>query len=121
MQRDRMEVAKETDLLVRARVISQDEARERHSYKPVSESQMKDEPVWYPTPQTSVTISPMAESEPVNEEFPVKPNGHTTMTEDEMKAAKVPDSATVDSYASHWSEIAPEGARGLFEATVKPS
>jgi hypothetical protein len=81
---------------------------------------MKDEPIWFPVPQTNVTISPMAESESTPDELPPpKTNGHTTMTEDEMKAARMPSESEVDGYASHWSEVAPSAAKGLFEA--KPS
>lgn len=73
MQRDRIDVAKETEILVRSRVIDQYEARERHSYK--SDESMKN--VFYPVPSNTITISPIDEaipSEPILEPV-VKPNG----------------------------------------------
>lgn len=62
VQRDRLQVAKETDMLVRARVINQEEARERHDYKPVSESQFNDEPAWFPVPANTTTAERIDDS-----------------------------------------------------------
>jgi phage portal protein BeeE len=72
LQADKYKEAERIERLFKARVLNLAQAKEAMSYKPVE----GDEKIYYPVPQTNVTISPIGEStpEPFNEPV-VKPNG----------------------------------------------
>jgi phage portal protein BeeE len=91
VQRDRMEMVKETDMLVRARVIDQAEARERHAYG-FDDEKYRD--VFFPVPATALTLSPIGGTEPEQQD------------DEETKAAKVPKikEAELDDSAEFWKE-----------------
>lgn len=116
MQPDKIAETRRMIAIWKARGINLAEFREAISYE-FSDPSYKE--IFYPVPQTSVTISPIDGETMTQDNMPVKPNGHTAMTDEEMKAAKMPSDADIDSYAAHWSEVAPDAASGLFEA--KPS
>jgi phage portal protein BeeE len=99
VQRDKMETAKETDMLVRNRTINQAEARERHGYD-FDDPKFQD--VWFPVQAATLTLSPIGAS-PSDEE---KPAPDPMADEDEeTKAAKtrLPKSQ-LDEGAETWRE-----------------
>jgi phage portal protein BeeE len=116
VQRDRMEVAKETEILVRNRVIDQAEARERHAYEfepKGDEGKYRD--VWFPVQAATLTLSPIGGEE--------KPD--TDETDDDSdeptKAAKgdrIPK-GVLDKSADFWREHSAldEAQRSLIDAT----
>lgn len=105
IQRDKMETAKETELLVKNRVIDQAEARERHGYD-FDDPKYRD--VWFPVQAATLTLSPIG-GEPMPEE------------EDDTKAAKLPKvkEGELDDAAEFWSnhEALTEEQRELMGAT----
>ena len=106
VQRDRIEVAKETDILVRNRTINKAEARERHNYD-FDKPEYQDE--WFPVPQTNITLSPIGAAEPETE--PKEEDDDTedieTAEEDEQKSAGKGTrikKGELEQSASFWSE-----------------
>lgn len=112
IQRDKMETAKETEILVKNRIIDQAEARERHSY---DFDDPKYQDVWYPVQAATLTLSPIGGGEPE----PEPPE------DEETKAAKTKlPKSQLEEGADEWrkhSALTPD-ERELIDATeYKPS
>jgi hypothetical protein len=109
VQRDKMETARETEILVRNRVIDQSEARERHAYE-FEDAKYQD--VWFPVQAATLTLSPIG-----GEPMPDESEGNS---DEPTKAAKgkIPGKV-LDESADFWrtNDALDEGQRALIDAT----
>lgn len=117
VQRDKMETAKETEILVKNRVIDQAEARERHSYDFDDEKYRN---VWFPVQAATLTLSPIGGGGESDKE-----DAPPVDEDEETKAAKtrLPKSQ-LDEGADEWRKhpALNEDEQGLIDATeYKPS
>lgn len=107
----------------KARIIDQAEAREAIGY----DFEDKHVDVYYPVPSNNITLSPLDEppkpvAPPQFGKPPVAPNADPNEPELNQPPAKaiIGDAGDAQDGADWWRANAPEAAKGLIDATIKP-